>query len=171
MENILQRQVTIYLNEMLIKGKTDKEQLENLEMVLRHFSKVGLWLRREKYMFQAAQVTCLGYTANKTGLHLLEDKWPDGEEHPVVYHFQTLADAERKYAQAEKEGLMVIYGPDQITVEDGILSWGAKVIVLSKDRCQIQAELHPGNPGVSKLKMLERCYVWWPGLNADIAVL
>eukprot|EP00061_Rhincodon_typus_P015013 g42450.t1 len=43
-ENILQRlpQVAIYLDVELITGKTNKEHLENLDIVLKHFSQAGI---------------------------------------------------------------------------------------------------------------------------------
>eukprot|EP00061_Rhincodon_typus_P016286 g44417.t1 len=58
MEKILRgpSQVTIYLNNTLITGKTNKEHLENLDIV------------------HAPQVSYLGYRVDKTRLHLLEDK-------------------------------------------------------------------------------------------------
>eukprot|EP00061_Rhincodon_typus_P009005 g32132.t1 len=48
LENILQGlpQVTIYLDDVLTTGKTNKEHLENLDMVLRCFSQEGVHLRR-----------------------------------------------------------------------------------------------------------------------------
>eukprot|EP00061_Rhincodon_typus_P011539 g36623.t1 len=58
---------------MLITGKTNKEHLENLDMVLQHFSLAGAHLRREKCV-PSTQVNYLGYGVDKTGLHRLEDK-------------------------------------------------------------------------------------------------
>eukprot|EP00061_Rhincodon_typus_P014720 g41947.t1 len=76
MENILQGlpHVVIYLDDMLITGKTNKEHLENLDIVLKYFSLGDEFLRRENCVFQAPYVTYLRYRVDKTGIHLLEAK-------------------------------------------------------------------------------------------------
>ena len=59
----------------------------------------------------------------------------------------------------------------EITVENGCLLWGIRVLVSTKLRTKLLDELHQGHPGISKMKAVSRSYFWWPGLDKDIEEL
>ena len=60
---------------------------------------------------------------------------------------------------------------NEITLHDGCLMWGIRVIIPSKLRNKVLDELHEGHLGVVKMKTLVRSFAWWPGIDHDIEQL
>ena len=57
---------------------------------------------------------------------------------------------------------------DELSVQQGVLFWGARVIVPPKGRDYLLDELHKTHPGIGKMKALAGCYMWWSGLDMEI---
>lgn len=57
---------------------------------------------------------------------------------------------------------------NQLTVEDGILMLGYRVVIPTTLQPKILSELHSTHQGIVKMKTVARSYVWWPQMNNQI---
>ena len=57
---------------------------------------------------------------------------------------------------------------DELTLTDGCLMWGLRVIIPSKLCQRVLDEIHDGHMGVVKMKLIARNFVWHPGIDHNI---
>ena len=55
-----------------------------------------------------------------------------------------------------------------ISVEDGILLWGSRVIVPPQARSRVIEEAHAAHTGITRMKSLTRQFAWWPKMDTDL---
>ena len=57
---------------------------------------------------------------------------------------------------------------EELSLHDGCILWGNRVVVPPQARQHILDELHEGHPGMSRMKGIARGIVWWPNLDKEI---
>jgi hypothetical protein len=59
----------------------------------------------------------------------------------------------------------------ELTVEEGCLLWGGRVVIPQSLKDVVKAELHKEHLGISKMKALARGHVWWAGIDKELEAL
>ncbi|CAC5380501.1 Uncharacterized protein K02A2.6 [Mytilus coruscus] len=56
----------------------------------------------------------------------------------------------------------------ELSLHDGCLLWGNRVVVPTPGQETIIQELYEGHPGVTRMKMLAHSYIWWPNMDSEL---
>ena len=57
---------------------------------------------------------------------------------------------------------------DEITIDDGILLKGTRVIIPSCLTAKFLQDLHQGHQGITRTQQRARNHVYWPNMNQDV---
>ena len=60
---------------------------------------------------------------------------------------------------------------EELSVENGCLLWGVRVVIPSSLRTQVKNQLHQDHCGISRMKAIAGSYLWWPGLDQELESL
>ena len=60
---------------------------------------------------------------------------------------------------------------EELSIQNGCLLWGSRVIVPPPLRPKLLEELHSSHSGISRMKELARGYFWWPKLDSELESL
>ena len=74
--------VVVYIDDILITGKTEADHLAALEEVLKRLEEAGLRLKKDKCVFLAPSVVYLGYKVDAQGIHPVAEKVKAIQEAP-----------------------------------------------------------------------------------------
>ena len=85
MENLLKGipQVVVYIDDILVTGKTDAEHLQHLKEVLARLKKAGMKLKESKCSFMMEKVTYLGHVISQEGIYPAAEKVRAVSEAPI----------------------------------------------------------------------------------------
>lgn len=62
----------------------------------------------------------------------------------------------------------IAFRKDELSIENGVIMWGFRVIIPVKLRAQLLLELHNIHEGIVKMKTNANAYFWWSSLDKDI---
>jgi hypothetical protein len=57
---------------------------------------------------------------------------------------------------------------DELSLQDGCVLWGARVVVPKSARDRVVEMLHEAHPGIVRMKCFARKYVWWPKMDQNL---
>uniref|UniRef100_A0A0A9W822 RNA-directed DNA polymerase n=1 Tax=Lygus hesperus TaxID=30085 RepID=A0A0A9W822_LYGHE len=56
----------------------------------------------------------------------------------------------------------------ELSYEEKLLLWQGRLIIPASLRKSVMEVLHEGHPGITGMRSVARCHVWWPKMDADI---
>ncbi|XP_015778003.1 PREDICTED: uncharacterized protein K02A2.6-like [Acropora digitifera] len=112
-------------------------------------------------VFHANQFVSLPVTSEAVARETRRDPVLVRVHESIVKGWSTRVDGDKPFYERRNE----------LTVHQGCILWGMRVVIPNKLQDRVLKELHDGHMGVVKMKALARSYVWWPNINAQLEEL
>ncbi|XP_055522770.1 uncharacterized protein K02A2.6-like [Wyeomyia smithii] len=74
----------------------------------------------------------------------------------------------KKIESADSQLLQFYQRRDALSVVEGCIMYGERVVVPQVFRKQVLRQLHKGHPGVERMRSIARQYVYWPNIDSDV---
>ena len=119
----------IYIDDIVILGKTIEDHLNNLELVLQRLQKAGLKIKISKCSFLKKEVEYLGHTLTQTGVKVNQEKiraihsYPTPTNAKAIKSFLGLASFYRKFI---KDFAHIASPMSDLLKENTPFEWGEK---------------------------------------------
>ena len=92
-------------------------------------------------------------------------QWTDKD--PLLSKVRTLVLQGWKHGE-EEEMKQFNRRSSELSVENGCVLWGNRLIIPRKGQNRVLRQLHDGHPGISRMKGIARSIAWWSGLDKNI---
>lgn len=112
-------------------------------------------------VFHASQFVPLPITSEAVARETRRDVVLARIHDSIVKGWSTRVEGDKPYYERRNE----------LTVHQGCILWGMRVVVPNKLQSRVLEELHDGHLGMVKMKALARSYVWWPNINGHLEEL
>ena len=132
--------------------------LSRLPLQQEEFEEMGV---DSSEVFHATQFASLPVTSEAVSRETRRDPVLARVHESIVKGWSAHIDGNKPYYERRNE----------LTVHQGCILWGMRVVIPNKLKDRVLEELHDGHMGVVKMKALARGYVWWPNINAQLEEL
>ncbi|XP_043242753.1 uncharacterized protein K02A2.6-like isoform X3 [Amphibalanus amphitrite] len=151
--------VCVFLDDVLITGKSQNDCLQRTSAVLEKLQDAGLRVSEKKCKFCVDSVEYLGHRIDAEGCHpteakSLEEEFAlDSSRIAALTSRDTLLSRVRQAIETgewpdEEDIRSFFHRRDELSVIRGVLLWGSRVVVPAKAQKHVLHELHEGHPGV-----------------------
>ncbi|XP_058456917.1 uncharacterized protein K02A2.6-like [Malaya genurostris] len=189
------KRTTGYLDDILVGGSTEEEHQHNLQMVLHRLRDYGFTVRINKCNFYMHQVKYLGQILDADGIRpdsdkiapinivyqsiqalplsfkQVRDRTTSDHDLQQVMRFVNDGWPSKKASITDAQVQQFYLRRDGLSVVNGCLLHGERLVVPSCSRKRVLQQLHTGHPGVERMRSIARQYLYWPNIDEDVSKL